>query len=225
MDSKVRDVADDCFTALIEKQVEKIQSLKRKDFKINPFTVQMLSQIGFGSSEPESMARALVYPRVFGTSLATSFGTRMQRFCIDAGFAKASGVEGMDIEFTDQVGGQYVYAQIKAGSETINKPDVVPMCEDFAKARRLLKTNGYKYLQEENFMLGVLYGKHKDISANYKNIEKAGWPVVVGNDFWLSLTGDEKFYKDLIVVAQDVAERYDASKHIEELIERIAKEL
>ena len=48
---------------------------------------------------------------------------------------------------------------------------------------------------------------------------------IVGKKFWTHLTGDEHFYQDLIGVAGDVAERFDASKHVEELIERIAKEL
>jgi len=98
------------------------------------------------------------------------------------------------------------------------------MCDKFDDARRLFKTNGVKY-DEDNFIVGVLYGKHDDLSANYKKIEKKGWQVIVGKKFWTHLTGDEHFYQDLIGVAGDVAERFDASKHVEELIERIAKEL
>ena len=158
------------------------------------------------------------------SSLATSFGTRTQFFCVEAGFAKASGVAGMDIEFTDKINGRDIYAQLKAGPTTINKDDVKPMCDKFDDARRLFKTNGVKY-DEDNFIVGVLYGKHDDLSANYKKIEKKGWQVIVGKKFWTHLTGDEHFYQDLIGVAGDVAERFDASKHVEELIERIAKEL
>lgn len=224
MDSRVRAVAEKCFEDIMEGQVKKIKSWKMKNFKINPFTIKMLSQIGFGGCDPRSMARALVYPRILGTSLATSFGTRTQFFCVEAGFAKASGVAGMDIEFTDKINGRDIYAQLKAGSTTINKDDVKPMCDKFDDARRLFKTNGVKY-DEDNFIVGVLYGKHDDLSANYKKIEKKGWQVIVGKKFWTHLTGDEHFYQDLIGVAGDVAERFDASKHVEELIERIAKEL
>ena len=137
MDSRVRAVAEKCFEDIMEGQVKKIKSWKMKNFKINPFTIKMLSQIGFGGCDPRSMARALVYPRILGTSLATSFGTRTQFFCVEAGFAKASGVAGMDIEFTDKINGRDIYAQLKAGPTTINKDDVKPMCDKFDDARRL----------------------------------------------------------------------------------------
>lgn len=219
------DIARDCFEKMLNKQVERIKSLKRKDFNINPFTISMLSQIGFGDSDSYSKARSLVYPRVFGTSLATSFGTRMQHFCVDAGFAIASGVKGMDIEFDDKETGRHMYCQLKAGPTTINKDDVDPICDSFTSARRLLKTNGYRDLQEENFILGILYGKHKDISHNYKTIESKGWNIWVGKKFWTHLTGDENYYYKLIDVAQEVAQSHNAHKHVEDLIERIANEL
>lgn len=48
MDSRVRAVAEKCFEDIMEGQVKKIKSWKMKNFKINPFTIKMLSQIGFG---------------------------------------------------------------------------------------------------------------------------------------------------------------------------------
>ena len=44
---------------------EKLTSLSK--FNINPFTHKYLAQFAFGDSSPESMAKALIYPRVLGT--------------------------------------------------------------------------------------------------------------------------------------------------------------
>ena len=58
---------------------EKLSSLEK--FNINPFTHKYLAQFAFGDSSPESMAKALIYPRVLGTSISTTFGTQLQYFC------------------------------------------------------------------------------------------------------------------------------------------------
>lgn len=58
---------------------EKLTSLSK--FNINPFTHKYLAQFAFGDSSPESMAKALIYPRVLGTSISTTFGTQLQYFC------------------------------------------------------------------------------------------------------------------------------------------------
>lgn len=55
---------------------EKLTSLSK--FNINPFTHKYLAQFAFGDSSPESMAKALIYPRVLGTSISTTFGTQLQ---------------------------------------------------------------------------------------------------------------------------------------------------
>jgi hypothetical protein len=51
------------------------------EFNINPFLHYYLAKTLCGDTTPESLARALVYPRVLGTSIATTFGTQMQFFC------------------------------------------------------------------------------------------------------------------------------------------------
>jgi len=53
------------------------------DFNVNPFLHKYLAQFAFGNSTPESMAKVLVYPRILGTSITTSFGSHMQAFCND----------------------------------------------------------------------------------------------------------------------------------------------
>jgi hypothetical protein len=51
------------------------------EFNINPFLQFYLAKILCGDTSHESIARALVYPRVLSTSITTTFGTQMQFFC------------------------------------------------------------------------------------------------------------------------------------------------
>ena len=114
------------------KNTEKLSSID--EFKINPFMHTYLAQFAFGNSTPESLAKALIYPRVLGTSLATSFGNGMQDYCGSVLDGNGSLVQGMDIEFLDCVDGKKKYCQIKAGPQTINKDDVDTIKDHFLSA-------------------------------------------------------------------------------------------
>ena len=83
---------------------EKLTSLSK--FNINPFTHKYLAQFAFGDSSPESMAKALIYPRVLGTSISTTFGTQLQCFCNEVLSSYASTTSGIDIEFIDAIDGR-----------------------------------------------------------------------------------------------------------------------
>ena len=62
---------------------------KLKQFNLNPFLDKYKASFLTGNDDPESIARALVYPRVLGTSINTIFGDRLQKFCSEVleGFA------------------------------------------------------------------------------------------------------------------------------------------
>jgi len=49
--------------------------LNESKLNINPFTVHYLAKVVGGNCDAESIARALLYPRILGTSINTSFGT------------------------------------------------------------------------------------------------------------------------------------------------------
>ena len=53
------------------------------EFIINPFLTVYLANFLTGNSKPESIAQALLLPRVLGTSITTSFGTNIQTFTSD----------------------------------------------------------------------------------------------------------------------------------------------
>lgn len=83
-------------------------------FNINPFTLRYLSNFAFGNNTPENMAKALLYPRILGTSISTTFGTQLQFFCNEVLTSYASTTSGIDIEFIDALDGRRKYCQVKA---------------------------------------------------------------------------------------------------------------
>lgn len=198
---------------------------KLKEFNVNPFTVHYLASFAFGDESPKSLAKALVYPRVLGTSIATTFGNNVQTFCHEVLEGFASTTAGMDIEFVDAIDGRKKFCQLKAGPQTINKDDVDTIKGHFASVKNLARTN---HLTDFNPMfdccVGILYGDHSQISANYKKIEQE-YPVFVGKDFWLHLTGDESFYEALIDVFSDCAKDYTNTNLLDITIEELANDI
>ena len=198
---------------------------KLKEFNVNPFTVHYLASFAFGDESPESLAKALIYPRVLGTSIATTFGNNVQTFCHEVLDGFASTTAGMDIEFVDAIDGRKKYCQLKAGPQTINKDDVDTIKDHFASLKNLARTN---HLPDFNPMtdccVGILYGDHSQISANYKKIEN-DYPVLAGPEFWIHLTGDQRFYIDLIDVFSDCAKDYKATNLLEETITLLAEDI
>ncbi|MEI3611153.1 hypothetical protein [Pseudogracilibacillus sp. SO30301A] len=61
------------------KNTEKLVSLK--EFNLNPFLDVYKAVYLSGKSDAKSIAKALVYPRVLGTSINTSFGQQLQKYC------------------------------------------------------------------------------------------------------------------------------------------------
>ncbi len=199
--------------------------VKLKEFKVNPFLITYLANYLTGNNKPESMAKALIYPRVLGTSINTSFGTKIQEFCHEVLEGFASTTSGIDIEFIDSIDNRKKYCQIKAGPDTINKDDVETIVGHFKGVKNLARTNGLK-LQYDDLIVGVLYGNKGQLNANYKKIDREHqYPVIVGQDFWHRLTGDEKFYVDLINAFGQVAIEADSTKLLKDTINALAEDI
>lgn len=203
------------------KNTEKLADLS--NFNVNPFLSKYLAQFAFGNSSPESIAKALIYPRVLGTSITTSFGTNMQYFCKDVLSSYASTTSGIDIEFVDALDGRRKYCQVKAGPNTINKDDVATITGHFRGIRNLARTNGLP-LQLTDCVVGVFYGTSASLSQFYKEIDR-DYPVYVGRQFWYHLTGDQDFYEDLISAYAEVADEMDSSALLHQTVEKLAHAL
>lgn len=192
------------------------------EFNINPFLATYLANFLTGNSSPESIAKALIYPRVLGSSITTSFGTNIQKFTSEVLSSFGSTTPGIDIEFMDQEDGHKKYCQLKAGPNTINKDDVETIHGHFRATQRLSKTNNLR-IPPDDLIVGVLYGEHSDLSGHYLRLENDyNHPVVVGQNFWHRLTGDKTFYHDLVAVIVQVAEQADGKSVIEETVKALA---
>ncbi len=192
-------------------------------YNINPFLVEYLANFLCGDDSPESLAKALIYPRVLGTSITTIFGNQAQRMISSIFEGMGSTTSGIDIEYIDSVDGRRKYCQIKAGPNTINSDDVTTIKNHFDGVRRLARTNNLN-IGINDMVVGVLYGTAEDLSAHYNRIKKT-YPVIVGAEFWHTLTGDTGFYNDLISVFGQAAQEVDSREALEAAIERLAHQI
>ncbi len=212
-------------TTIIPNHIKNLTNLRLKDFDVNPFLINYLASFLCGNTEPESLAKALIYPRILGQSITTSFGQNIQIFIsqLQEVTGGASGIEGVDIEFIDALDGRKKYCQCKAGPQTINSSDVETIMGHFKKLigkARLDKMS----LQIDDMIVGIFYGER--MSANYKTIN-ATYPVYIGTHFWERLTGDKLFYNKLAKAFGEVVEEnnIDGSALIMSKVHEIAEEI
>ena len=169
---------------------------KLKSYKINPILVKYLSKVLEDDFTPLGIAKALYFPRVLGTSINTSFGTRIQNMFVDLKLADGSLIKGMDIEFLDKIDNRKKWCQLKSGPNTINSEDVNPLLKKFFTVANLARTNSIN-LNNSDLILGVLYGEESQLSQHYKKIDEKH-PVIIGADFWHRITGHPEFYNKLV---------------------------
>ncbi|MCP4418005.1 MAG: restriction endonuclease, partial [Chloroflexi bacterium] len=75
-----------------------------------------------------------------------------------------------------------------------------------------------------DLIIGVFYGEQNQLSSHYKRLtSQYSHPVIVGQDFWQRLTGDQGFYFDLINQFSSVAEEIDGSQLIQKIVDELAQ--
>ena len=196
---------------------------KLSEYNINPFHFKYLANFLTGNDDPESIARALVLPRILGSSINTSFGMKIQSLISTLFQGLGSTTQGIDIEFVDAIDGRKKYCQLKAGPNTINHDDVTTIINHFNGVRTLARTNNLN-VGINDMTVGVVYGEDAELSSHYQRIRN-NYPVIIGKDFWHRLTGKDDFYYELIDAIGEVALEVDASKVVEQTIKTLAKEI
>jgi hypothetical protein len=227
---EICDAAKNWFREVIaSNHIKNTKKLKNpQELDINPFTIAYLANFMSGEITPYTIARAIIYPRVLGTSIATSFGQNLQNFIPhlkDAlgNEAKGSITSGMDIEYRDQIDNRLKYCQLKAGPNTINKDDVITLHTHFKAARNLAKTNGLT-LSSDCMVVGVLHGERKKLNNHYKKLESEyGYVVLIGEEFWYHLTGDNNFYFELGQAIAEIALEFNSTQLLEDTIKTLAQ--
>lgn len=196
---------------------------KLSEYNVNPFLFKYLANFLTGNDDSISIARALVLPRILGSSINTSFGMKIQNLVSSLFQGLGSTTQGIDIEFIDAIDGRKKYCQLKAGPNTINYDDVTTITNHFNGVRSLARTNNLN-VGINDMIVGVVYGDESELSSHYKKIG-ATYPVIIGKDFWHRLTGKEDFYFELIDAIGEVALEVDGSNVVEQTIATLALEI
>ena len=214
-------------STIIPNHIKNLEKLSLGNFDVNPFLINYLAAFLCGNTKPESLAKALVYPRILGSSVTTTFGMSIQIFIskLSQITGGASGIDGIDIEFVDALDGRKKYCQCKAGPQTINKDDVATILGHFKKLIGKARLDRMP-LQMDDMIVGVLYGEPQHLSDNYKVIN-SHYSVMCGAEFWEHLTGDKNFYNRLAKAFGEVVEEdgIDGSALILDKVNEIANEI
>jgi len=207
--------------SLIESHKKNTLKLKDiKEFNINPFLLYYLANYLEGNSSPESLAKALVYPRVLGTSITTSFGTQMQSFITSVLGAYGSTTTGIDIEFIDHIDNQRKYCQLKSGPNALNRDDVKTISDHFKSVKNLARTNNLS-IGIKDLVFCLMYGEENEKNAFVRELEN-DYVIYMGRKFWHRFTGDEKFYSDLIMAAGEIANEINMKDIVEDVIRELS---
>lgn len=197
------------------KNTKKLVDVKK--FNINPFLLYYLANYLEGNSDSSSLAKALIFPRVLGTSITTSFGTNVQQFVTKVLDGYGSTTQGIDIEYVDSVDKRKKYCQLKSGPNALNKDDIKTIVDHFKAVKNLAKTNNLK-LQYDDLVFALSYGERHEVNAFIKELEERDVTILVGKEFWLHFTGDEDFYFDLIKAAGEIANEVDMKELVDSVI-------
>jgi len=200
-----------------------LRASRLSDYNINPFLYKYLANFLKGNSDPRSIAEALVYPRLLGSSINTSFGMRIQTLIGVLFEGLGSPIPGIDIEFVDMIDGNKKYCQLKAGPNTINHHDVETVFGHFQSTINIARQNRLQ-IGVNDLIVGVVYGEPDELSSHYLRINTR-YPVYVGQDFWNRLTGKETFYLDLINAFGEVALEVDGTRQLEATIAALAVDI
>ena len=197
---------------------------KVEEFSINPFLWPYLANYFSGQQSAQALAQVLIYPRVLGSSITTTFGSSFQKFItLFNKHAKGSQTAGIDIEFIDQTDKRLKYCQLKAGPNIVNHDDVKTIKDHFGDARRTARQNRLA-VDVDDYMLCLLYGESWQKNSFIKQIEK-DYTVVIGQDFWHRFTGDKKFYSKLINAIAEVAQEPNLKSTVAKVVDQLAKDI
>lgn len=193
------------------------------EFNINPFLLPYLGNYLEGNTDPITLAKVLLYPRILGTSITTSFGTRMQRFITVVLEGFGSTTEGIDIEFIDKIDNRKKYAQLKSGPNAINRDDVKTIKDHFKSLINRARTINLN-IHHGDLVFCLLYGEENERNSFIKELEKEH-AVFMGQTFWTRFTGDENFYKKLSLAMAEVANEVDMKGVVEGVIKELAPKI
>lgn len=187
MKAKVRSYIEQQVPEFHRKRLESLEQLKldRILLRKNPYLFKTKNV----NTAPDLVRNIL--DAYLSSQEETIFGALLENVAIYAcGLARKgfkSGIEGIDLEF--MLDGLRYIVSVKSGPNWGNSSQVKKMKDNFRNAIRVLRQNGtIKHIQAIN---GCCYGRDN-------KPEKGDYQKLCGEAFWTLITGDAKFFVDLI---------------------------
>ena len=157
-------------STIIPNHIKNLEKLSLGNFDVNPFLINYLAAFLCGNTKPESLAKALVYPRILGSSVTTTFGMSIQIFIskLSQITGGASGIDGIILPINRSVSvNSTVYKCASGALSHIKIVEVVNLATSITK----LKDMGY-----------FIYSAAMD-GKEYKQIDYANKVcLVIGNE-------------------------------------------
>ena len=198
--------------------------VKGENHNINPYLVAYKSAALTGGKTPEGIAEALITLSWLGQGLSTSFGMLFQTHLTNIlQDVYGSTTSGIDLEFLDHFDGRKKYAQIKLGPDTINSDDVVTIDNHFKTIKRLARTNNVA-LQNNDLVIGIIYGSHGQLNANYVALKDLNYELYVGDEFFEHVTGVPDLGSQLIEAAVRASKTVNVHSLLEAAIDTLSKD-
>jgi hypothetical protein len=192
-----------------------------EEFQINPLLLYYLANYLEGNSDPKSLAKVLIYPRILGTSINTTFGQLIQgQFITKVLGGYASVIRGLDIEFIDQIDGRRKYCQLKSGPNSLNFDDVQTIKEHFREIKARARVNKSD-IQISDLVFCLVYGELSEKNSFVQKLEEEHI-VYIGREFWHRFTGDPNFYNHLILAAGELAKEINMKVVVDEVINNLS---
>lgn len=169
---------------------EEIESVELEDLRINIFLASMM-----GMEKSEDLVRWYFRENI-ERKIVTSFGFLIEKIAQTVCDAKSWTGQGADIVLEKD--GEKYYIEVKSGTASSN----VKMMRNTSKVQSDLKEEVGKDITTA---LGLTYGKKEKVFGTMTGYYK-GDKMLVGQEFWEFLTGDESAHEGVLNAIREARE-------------------
>lgn len=190
-EESVKKTLDKCIKSFYDSMISKVESLTLLTLtKKNPYLFKIK---GFNrASDIVNSAMSAYISSSEETVFGNSFFEPLAKEVCSGNKALAEGIDVM-VEKEEEI---YALA-IKSGPKVFNSDSRKRQMQNFAKASTLAKQAKKRFLP----IIGYCYGRKE---------QKPGATVdeLAGQQFWFAVTGDEDFYKKILIWCDGIPEKY-----------------
>lgn len=178
----------------------KTEGIELDDLRLNIFLAAAMDM-----DEPEELIEWGVHQHL-ERSIVTSFGFLIEKMSLVVSGGEEHKGEGGDIVM--EKNGKKHYIEIKSGTASSN----VKMMRNTSNAQAKIKDENGN--EEVVTVLGLTYGKPEDVFSTMQEYYK-GDKLLVGQEFWEFLAGDENAHKELVEAIVDARNEAFNPKNLE----------